>query len=87
MAASPQRNDPYLAFSYLVELGGETGDGTTIVGGFSEVSGLGFETKTAEYRTGNEDGRSRKISGFRTVSDVTHYNCTAAVPGQWSSVW
>jgi phage tail-like protein len=71
MAASPQRNDPYLAFSYLVELGGETGDGTTVVGGFSECSGLGFETKTAEYRNGNEDGRPRKISGYRTVSDIT----------------
>ena len=69
--ASPQQDRPYLNYSFLVELGGETGDGTTVVGGFSEVSGLGFETESVEYRNGNEDGRPRKISGYRTVSDIT----------------
>jgi phage tail-like protein len=70
-AAKVQRNDPYLNFSYVIELGGETGDGTTVIGGFSEVSGLGFEVDYTEYRNGNEDGRSRKIAGYRTVSDIT----------------
>jgi phage tail-like protein len=70
-AASPQRDDPYLSYSFIVEIGGETGDGTTVVGGFTEVSGLSFETQFAEYRNGNEDGRPRKISGYRTISDIT----------------
>jgi len=51
-----QRDNPYGAFNYLVALGGAQGDGSegTIVGGFSDVSGLGFEVNYSDYRNGNE---------------------------------
>src|SRR5215471_16037504 len=50
------RDNPYGAFNYLVALGGEQGDGSegTIVGGFSDVSGLGYEVSYSDYRNGNE---------------------------------
>jgi phage tail-like protein len=50
------RDNPYGAFNYIVSLGGAQGDGSegTIVGGFSDVSGLGFEVSYSDYRNGNE---------------------------------
>ena len=50
------RDNPYGAFNYLVSLGGLQGDGSegTIVGGFSDVSGLGYEVSYSDYRNGNE---------------------------------
>lgn len=50
------RDNPYGAFNYLVSLGGDQGDGSegTIVGGFSDVSGLGYEVSYSDYRNGNE---------------------------------
>ncbi len=50
------RDNPYGAFNYLVALGGTQGDGSegTIIGGFSDVSGLGFEVSYSDYRNGNE---------------------------------
>src|SRR5690242_10740048 len=47
------RDYPYGNFNYLVNLGGETGDGTTPIGGFSEVSGIMTELTFAENRPGN----------------------------------
>lgn len=50
------RDHPYGAFNYTVSLGGKQGDGVegTIVGGFSDVSGLGYEVSYSDYRNGNE---------------------------------
>ena len=50
------RDNPYGAFNFLVSLGGDQGDGAegTIIGGFSDVSGLGIEVSYSEYRNGNE---------------------------------
>lgn len=50
------REQPYGAFNFIVNLGGKQGDGSegTIIGGFSDVSGLGFEVSHSEYRNGNE---------------------------------
>jgi phage tail-like protein len=50
------RDNPYGAFNYLVALGGaQGGDGSEgIIGGFSDVSGLGFEVSYSDYRNGNE---------------------------------
>lgn len=50
------RDNPYGAFNYLVSLGGSQGDGSegAIVGGFSDVSGLGYEVSYSDYRNGNE---------------------------------
>ncbi len=41
-----QRQNPYTAFNFLVEIEG------LVVGGFSEVSGLQAETETEDYREG-----------------------------------
>ncbi len=69
-----RRDNPYGAFNYTVALGGAQGDGSegAVVGGFSEVSGLGIEVTYAEYRNGNERvNTSRKIPGLHKVSDIT----------------
>ena len=50
------RDNPYGAFNYLVALGGAQGDGSEghVIGGFSDVSGLGYEVSYSDYRNGNE---------------------------------
>jgi phage tail-like protein len=69
-----QRDNPYGAFNFIVSLGGDQGSGDegTIVGGFSDVSGLGFEVQYAEYRNGNEKVNTvRKIPNTFKTDDVT----------------
>lgn len=68
------RENPYGAFNFLVTLGGSQGDGAegTIIGGFSDVSGLGTEVKYSEYRNGNERFNTvRKVPNTHSVDDVT----------------
>jgi len=61
------RNVPYGAFNFLVNL-----DGAEAFGGFSDVSGLGSEITVAEYRYGNDkENHVRKIPGLHKVGDVT----------------
>ena len=62
-----QRDNPYGAFNFLVSLGGDQGSGDegSIVGGFSDVSGLGIEVQYAEYRNGNE-----KVNTVRKVQNT-----------------
>lgn len=65
-----QRDDPYGAFNFLVDLG--TGDTESVRAGFQEVTGLNVEMTQAEYRNGNEKvNHVRKISGMYKVGDVT----------------
>lgn len=59
------RQDPYVAFNYLVEVNGIR------AGGFSEVSGLDLEVQTIDYRNGDEDFIARKLPGIKRVSNVT----------------
>src|SRR5437762_14249946 len=61
------RDNPYGAFNFLVALGGAQGDGSegTIVGGFSDVSGLGYEVSYSDYRNGND-----KINTVRHISNT-----------------
>ena len=69
-----QRNLPYGAFAYLVSLGGAQGSGDEgqVVGGFSDVSGLGVEVSYSEYRNGNERQNTvRKVPNTYKVDDVT----------------
>ena len=69
-----QRDNPYGAFNFIVSLGGDQGSGDegTIVGGFSDVSGIGFNVDFAEYRNGNEKVNTvRKIQNTFKVEDVT----------------
>lgn len=68
------RDNPYGAFNYIVALGGDTGDGDLgkVVGGFSDVSGLGMEVKYSEYRNGNEMTNTvRKVANSFSVDEVT----------------
>lgn len=68
------RSNPYGAFNYLVSLGGAQGDGGegTIIGGFSDVSGLDLEVKYSEYRNGNEMFNTpRKIPNSYMQGNIT----------------
>jgi phage tail-like protein len=69
-----QRDNPYPAFNFLLSLGGDSGNGDegTIVGGFSDVTGLKFSVQYADYRNGNEKVNTvRKVQNTFTVDDVT----------------
>jgi phage tail-like protein len=68
------REHPYAAFNYIVALGGAQGDGAdgNVVGGFSDVSGLGYEVSYSEYRNGNERVNTvRKVPNTYKNDDVT----------------
>lgn len=68
------RNNPYGAFNWILSLGGPQGDGGegTIIGGFSDVSGLGMEVSYSEYRNGNEKfNTARKIPNTHKLDDIT----------------
>jgi phage tail-like protein len=61
--AGPQRDDPYKAFNFLVQI-----DGVTRAG-FSEVSGLDSETVVIEYRSGGENV-VRKLPGLTKFGNI-----------------
>jgi phage tail-like protein len=66
-----QRDNPYGAFNFMVKLGNAGGD-DRIVGGFSDVSGLGNEVKYSEYRNGNDgENHVRKVPNVNSTCDVT----------------
>lgn len=68
------RDNPYGAFNFQVSLGGAqgSGDGGTIVGGFSDASGLGYDISYSEYRNGNEKFNTvRKVPNTHKVDEVT----------------
>ena len=63
------RDNPYGAFNFMVTLG-DTGGEDQIVGGFSDVSGLGNEVKYSEYRNGNDtENHVRKVAEHATRTD------------------
>jgi phage tail-like protein len=65
------RDNPYGAFNFIVRLG-DIGGEDQIVGGFSDVSGLGNEVKFSEYRNGNEKvNHVRKVPNVNSTDDVT----------------
>ena len=68
------RDNPYGAFNFIVALGGTQGDGAegSIIGGFSDVSGLGVDVSYSEYRNGNEKFNTvRKIPNTHKNDDIT----------------
>lgn len=68
------RENPYGAFNFIVTLGGAQGDGGegSIIGGFSDVSGLGTDVNYSEYRNGNERFNTvRKVPNTHKPDDVT----------------
>jgi phage tail-like protein len=62
--ATGDRNDPYGAFNFIVEIDGIE------VAGFSECSGLDTETDVIEYRNGNEDITVRKLPGLKKFTNI-----------------
>jgi len=64
------RDNPYGAFNFLVSLG--TGNETSVIAGFSDVSGLGTEINYSEYRNGNDPVNTvRKVANTFKQEDVT----------------
>jgi phage tail-like protein len=65
MTDDPKRNYPLPKFHFVVEWGG-----TRI--GFTEISGLDFETEVIEYREGgNKNYNKTKQPGLTKFSDIT----------------
>jgi phage tail-like protein len=57
MELGQRRTDPYLAFNFLVEVGG------LVVGGFTEVSGLQLEMNVHEYQEGGVNEYTHQLAG------------------------
>ena len=65
-----QRDTPYGSFNFLVNF--QTGDTTSVRGGFQEVSGMNIEVASADYRAGNSPANHVvKVNGVYKVGDVT----------------
>lgn len=72
--------EPFVGnYNFLVELDGVVEDGSVVVGGFSEVRGLGSETEVIEFRVGSSPdvfqlpGKTR-FSNIVLCKGVTHSN-------------
>lgn len=63
--ATSDRNDPYSAFNFILEIDGID------AAGFSECSGLTMETDIIEYRNGDEDITVRKLPGLKKFTNIT----------------
>ncbi len=57
MELGQRRTDPYLAFNFLVEIGG------LVVGGFTEVSGLQLEMDVQPYQEGGLNEYTHQLAG------------------------
>ena len=55
------REDPYPAFSFLVEIPLLEVDGGSVQAGFSEISGLEIEQEMIPYRNGNDRTSSPRL--------------------------
>jgi phage tail-like protein len=64
--ATADRNDPYSAFNFVLDI-----DGLGESAGFSECGGLTSETDIIEYRNGNEDHTARKLPGLKKFTNIT----------------
>jgi phage tail-like protein len=65
-----QRETPYGSINFLVDF--STGNTTTVLGGFQEVSGMNIEVTSADYRNGNSPvNHPIKVNGVYKVGDVT----------------
>jgi phage tail-like protein len=62
--ASGDRNDPYTAFHFVIDITG-VGDG-----GFSECTGLTMDNDVIEYRTGKDDLWMKKLVGLRKYTHI-----------------
>jgi phage tail-like protein len=62
--ANLNRNDPYKAFNFRLEIDGIQS------AGFTECSGLSTETTIIEYREGSDPGAVRKLPGINRFSSI-----------------
>ena len=60
------RNDPFLAFRFLVKV-----DGLPAVGGFSECSGLQVDTEVLDYAEGGVNDHVRKFPTRTKQTNIT----------------
>lgn len=64
--ATAERNDPYRAFNFQLQIDG------IARGGFSEASGLTAEGDAVDYREGSDkQSNVRKLVGLRKYSNIT----------------
>lgn len=64
--ATDQRNDPYRAYNFIVEID------NVARGAFSEVGGLTADGDSADYREGSDlQPNVRKLPGLRKFSNIT----------------
>ena len=59
------REDPLLAFNFLIEIDGLT------QGGFQEATGLENSTPAIDYREGTDPNHSRKLTGLNLFTAIT----------------
>jgi phage tail-like protein len=68
-----ERNDPYGAYNFLIEIDG------IAAGAFTEVSGLGVKIESIEYREGSDPSRVRQLPGQTAYQAVTlNYGLTSS---------
>jgi phage tail-like protein len=66
------RDNPYGAFNFQVSLEDANDPEAKLIGGFSDVSGLGREVNYSDYRNGNEAFNTpRKVANTFKQEDVT----------------
>lgn len=79
------RDTPYGAFNFLVNLNSAGVTPDSILGGFSDVSGISSDVTIAEYRNGNEkENHVRKVPGVHKVGDVTLKRGVVSSKDLWS---
>jgi phage tail-like protein len=64
MSPTADRDDPFGAYHFLVEIDGIT------TAGFRECSGLCSEVAVIEYRNGNEQANVRKLPGLARFGNI-----------------
>jgi phage tail-like protein len=77
VAQTGNRDDPYAAFNFVVNIDGVP------VAGFEECSGLSAETDAIEYRNGNEDITVRKLPGLKKFGNITFKRGYTASKDLW----
>ena len=77
--AVARRQDPYLSFCFTVEIAQQ------VIAGFSEVSGLSFETEVETFREGGVNRYERQLAGpTRYPSKLTLKRGLSDAEALWS---
>ena len=61
--ATGERDDPYQAFNFVVDIQG-------MRAGFSEIGGLTTETDAIEYREGDKENTVTKLPGLKKFTNI-----------------